>query len=52
VLIKPLGQTVLLMRHQTRELSVMSGLIGGDDPDTGWIDTCLDEPIKLLSLSA
>ncbi|MEJ2330867.1 MAG: hypothetical protein P8Z33_13645, partial [Gammaproteobacteria bacterium] len=40
---------VLLFRHQTRVLSVMSGLSGGDDPDTGWIDTSLDGPIKPLS---
>ena len=50
--IKPLGQAVLLFRHQTHELSVMSGLSGGDDPDTGWIDTSLDGTIKPLYLSA
>jgi hypothetical protein len=50
--IKPVGHAVLLFRHQTRELSVMSGLSGGDGTDTGWIDTSLDGPIKPLSLSA
>jgi hypothetical protein len=50
--IKPLGHAVLLFRYQTRELSVMSGLSGGDDPDTGWIDTSLDSPAQPLSLSA